>query len=232
MPLRPLLPSLYSLTVQGVNVFFIQDGDEIAMIDAGPPEGLEDIILAVRGLGAPLRHVMVTHCHAAQTANLAVLKKTTGCKVYMHREDGQMLRHGKALRPMEATPGLWTRLLRGHLAAPAPEKVPSLSPDVLLQGGESLPADLQAMYLPGHTAGHMAYLWRRQGGVMFVGDAAVNVAGLALHPAYEDPAQARESLARLAKLEFQYACFGHGPTLNHGAWKGFKKRWGTTTSSL
>ena len=45
---------------------------------------------------------------------------------------------------------------------------------------------LQVIHTPGHCAGQVAFLWPREGGVLFVGDAAANTLGLRLSISYED----------------------------------------------
>ena len=61
--------------------------------------------------------------------------------------------------------------------------------------GEVLPFDgLRALHTPGHSAGHLALLLPREGGVLFVGDAASNVLRTGLGPLNEDVAESRRSL--------------------------------------
>ena len=60
---------------------------------------------------------------------------------------------------------------------------------------------------------------------MFVADAAVNVAFLATAPAYEDFAKGKNSMDKIAALEFELACFGHGNPILKNASDKFKKKW-------
>src|SRR3989304_113613 len=55
----------------------------------------------------------------------------------------------------------------------------------------------------------------RDGGLLFAGDAAANVfrLGLPIGMFTADRQQAKESIRRLASLEFEVACFGHGRVL-------------------
>ena len=57
----------------------------------------------------------------------------------------------------------------------------------------------------------------REGGVLFVGDAAANLRRPGLSFVNEDVAGGRRSLERLAALEFEAACFAHGRTIRRGA---------------
>jgi len=72
------------------------------------------------------------------------------------------------------------------------------------------------IHTPGHCAGQVAFLWPREGGVLFVGDAAANTLGLRLSISYEDLALGKRMLAKLAALPFSVALFGHGRTIASG----------------
>jgi glyoxylase-like metal-dependent hydrolase (beta-lactamase superfamily II) len=92
--------------------------------------------------------------------------------------------------------------------------------------GEELPWDgLLALRTPGHSAGHLALLLPRDGGVLFVGDAATNFGRLSWGPVYEDVAEGERSLRRLAALDFEVAAFAHGRTMRSGASARFRRRW-------
>jgi glyoxylase-like metal-dependent hydrolase (beta-lactamase superfamily II) len=70
--------------------------------------------------------------------------------------------------------------------------------------------------------------WPREGGVLFVGDAAANTLGLRLSISYEDLALGKRTLAKLAALPFSVALFGHRRTIASGAAEKFARKWGTT----
>jgi glyoxylase-like metal-dependent hydrolase (beta-lactamase superfamily II) len=92
--------------------------------------------------------------------------------------------------------------------------------------GETLPfAGLRAVHTPGHTAGHLALLLPRDGGVLFVGDAATDFVRLGWGPIYEDVREGRESLVKLAALDFQVAAFAHGRAIRAHAGARFRARW-------
>ena len=98
-----------------------------------------------------------------------------------------------------------------------------------------VPLALPSKYLqtvieaPGHSAGHVAF-WRESDRVLILGDVLANmdqytgIPGLnapkdALTP---DPARNRESAKKLAALEPELVCFGHGaPLRNPGKLKKF-----------
>jgi glyoxylase-like metal-dependent hydrolase (beta-lactamase superfamily II) len=108
---------------------------------------------------------------------------------------------------------------RSSRAEPAPVHVE-------VTDGTDLPAagGIQAIHTPGHTTGHVSYLWP-EGGVLFVGDAATNMfRRLNVAPINEDDAAARASFAKLAELDFRVACFGHGSSIRGHAVDRFRRR--------
>jgi glyoxylase-like metal-dependent hydrolase (beta-lactamase superfamily II) len=79
------------------------------------------------------------------------------------------------------------------------------------------------VHTPGHTAGHLALLLPRAGGVLFVGDAAANRRHVGLSPLNEDLVGSGASLAKLARLDFDTALFAHGRPLRGGASAAFRE---------
>ena len=81
--------------------------------------------------------------------------------------------------------------------------------------------------MPGHTAGSIA-LHLPQRRLLFAGDAAVNALGLGPPSGpfgmfNADRAQTRESFRKLAELDFDVACFGHGKPLDKDASRAFRR---------
>jgi glyoxylase-like metal-dependent hydrolase (beta-lactamase superfamily II) len=94
--------------------------------------------------------------------------------------------------------------------------------------GETIPVagGSKAIGTPGHTVGHLVFLWEGDGGVLFVGDAAGNAKGLGVSPIYEDVAHGLEDLRLLGDLNFDTACFAHGAPIVGGAAEEFRSKWG------
>ena len=59
----------------------------------------------------------------------------------------------------------------------------------------------------------MAFLLERDGGLLFAGDACSNMGMLGYSIIYENFAEGKRSLAKLAKVECHTICFGHGQPL-------------------
>jgi glyoxylase-like metal-dependent hydrolase (beta-lactamase superfamily II) len=70
--------------------------------------------------------------------------------------------------------------------------------------------------VPGHTNGSIAIHVRRHG-VLFTGDTIANVGTVMLGTFNQDRARTVASFKRLAALEVETACFGHGEPITAAA---------------
>jgi glyoxylase-like metal-dependent hydrolase (beta-lactamase superfamily II) len=80
-----------------------------------------------------------------------------------------------------------------------------------LSGGEVLDfgGGAEILAIPGHTEGSIAVHLPAHG-VVFAGDAIANVGTVMLGPFNQDRARSVASFRRLAALDVETACFGHG----------------------
>jgi glyoxylase-like metal-dependent hydrolase (beta-lactamase superfamily II) len=82
--------------------------------------------------------------------------------------------------------------------------------------GEKLPVfgGLIALHTPGHSPGHVSF-WQPEKKVLFVGDVLFNMPRLSLpwFPMTADAELNKKSVKRVAELDAQVVCFGHGNPL-------------------
>jgi glyoxylase-like metal-dependent hydrolase (beta-lactamase superfamily II) len=216
---KSITEHVYALPLGFVNAFMIDD-DGLTLIDTGITRSSQKILQAISELGhnaSDVRRILVTHCHGDHTGSLAELGQLTGAGVYMHARDAALVRAGQASRPVKATSGLFGTLM-GAAVNRGESKITAASVDFELQDGQEVGnGGLRAIHTPGHTSGHLAFLWPQEGGVLFVGDAASHMLKLGLSPIYEDPQEGRRSLAKLAALKFDIVCFSHGKPMGKEA---------------
>lgn len=233
--MRPAMPKrvasgIYQLGLGGVNVFFVEDDEGgLWLIDAGIEPGAERIGGGLRSLGrAPqeLRGIVVTHLHGDHIGGLAAVKEHTGAEVWMQAEDAAAVREGVHGRELEPGPGLLrSMIVRTIGRASAGRTGDPIAVEHEVDDGDVLPiSGMTAVRTPGHTRGHLALLLPRDGGVLFVGDAATNFGRLGGGPVYEDVAEGERSLRRLAGLPFETALFSHGRPLSPRAAERFRAR--------
>ena len=227
---RTIATGVYEIGLGGVNAFLIDlDDGGLLLVDAGFARSGPRIGRTIRDVGrtpSDLRAVLMTHLHGDHTGALAEVKSHTGAEVWMHPADAALVRRGVFARPLEPGPGLLRRgIARISALRPAQPGEP-IAVEHEVADGETLPfAGLQAVYTPGHTAGHLALLLPRDGGVLFVGDAATNFVRLGWGQIYEDVGEGRASLAKLAALDFEVAAFAHGRAIRAHADERFRARW-------
>lgn len=228
MSARQVLPGLWQVKIKFVNAYLLDTADGLILVDTGIPGSARVIQQALASIGkqpADVRHILVTHCHADHAGSLAEMKRLTGAPATMHPLDAALVREGKCRRPLVAAPGLFNALLRKLMVLIAPTKIEPAGIDHEVQDGQTLPGGIRAVHVPGHCAGQLAFLWPEHGGVLLAADAAGNIFGLKLGPVYEDVNLGRQSLAKLAGLDFEVACFGHGKVILSGASKEFARNW-------
>lgn len=228
MEAKPVVPGLWLVKIKFVNAYLLDTGGGLALIDTGIPDSAPTILDAVRSIGrqpADIRHILVTHCHADHSGSLAEMKRLTGAPAVMHPIDAAMVRSGQARRPLHPAPGLFNAFLCRFLLPGAPRAIEPAEIEHEAHDGEALPVGLRAIHVPGHCAGQLAFLWPEQGSVLIAADAAANVFGLGLSPMYEDLDEGRRSLSKLAGLDFEVACFGHGKPIPSGASRQFARKW-------
>jgi glyoxylase-like metal-dependent hydrolase (beta-lactamase superfamily II) len=236
MKTKQVVPGVYSLADGFVYAYLVEDDDGLVMVDTGTVKLQQQFAAALSTLGKQadqIRRILVTHHHPDHAGSLAELVRRTGATVWVHATDAQVVRGDRAWQLPE--PSNVVVKLIGKLMRMGAERAEPADVDNELTGGEHLEfaGGIDVVETPGHTAGHVSYLLRREGGVLFAGDAAVNVVGgPAAGPPFlsslvtERPEAVGASLRRIAAQEFEVAVFGHGSPIVGGAAEQFRRRFG------
>jgi len=215
MSIQPVVKGLYSIPLGFVNVFLIEQ-DGLTLIDTGISSSLKPILGAIQELGkrpSDLHSILITHLHGDHTGSLAALKKATGAQVFMHPAEASLIRQGISSRPANPAPGFVRKLIASLISNRA-SSVDAVETDHPVQDGEVLPiaGGIQVIYTPGHTAGHVVYLWQPSK-VLFAGDSFSNQRKFGYGFIYEDFATGQASIRSIAGLDFDVLCFGHGSSI-------------------
>lgn len=234
MKATPIKPGLWKLSLGFVNAFLLDSGDGLTLIDTGVADSAPRIAEAIRSIGKDVRDVRriaVTHCHSDHAGSLAAMKRLTGAPAIMHAEDASMVREGQAIRPLHPAPGLLNAFVHRFLVGKAPTTIEPTEIEELVVDGDVLPGGLRVLHVPGHCLGQIAILWPESRGVLIAADAAANALRLAPSPLYEDFQEGLRSLSKLAALDFDCACFGHGKPILSGAADRFRETWSPTPTN-
>jgi len=213
------------------SVFLIVLPESVTLVDAGFPGTMDAVAEALASVGrspGEIGDILLSHCHPDHAAGLAEVVRATGARVWMHRDDATLVRAGEAFRPYRVAPGAANERYEREIISQAPRTFEPVDVTMEVASGTTIDVagGIKVLGTPGHTAGHLAFLWPQDGGVLFVGDAANNVGGLQLSPIYEDITLGVASLRELATEEFETACFAHGAPIVGGAADAFRKMWG------
>jgi glyoxylase-like metal-dependent hydrolase (beta-lactamase superfamily II) len=211
MELLELTPRLRMLRFAVGQAYLWRDGDDLTLVDSGPPGSGPAIAAAVRGMGT-LRRLVLTHFHDDHAGGAAEVGSWPGVTVLAHRADAPIIRGEVPPPPPDLTDfekELHARVAAGLSRAPAARVDIELTDGAAVEIGDGA----RVVHVPGHTDGSIA-LHLPAERVLFTGDVIAEHEGLLLvGPFNLDREQATRSAHALATVDVDTACFGHGDAL-------------------
>ncbi|MFF5258673.1 MBL fold metallo-hydrolase [Actinomadura viridis] len=217
MDVIQLLPEFHFLRFPIGHAYLWKGTDGLTLIDSGVPGSAPAIATAIRELGhrpADLRRLILTHFHEDHVGSAADIAAWGEVEVLAHRADAPFIR-GDAPGPAPVL-AAWERPIFENVMARKGDAVPEpVRVDRELEDGDLIDLggiEAVAVTAPGHTPGSVT---------VHIPDARVLVTGDTVARAPDggdvilgvfnvDTAQAVESFGRLAELDTEIACFGHG----------------------
>ncbi|MUN37967.1 MBL fold metallo-hydrolase [Actinomadura litoris] len=217
-----LLPGLHLLRFPVANAYLWQDPDGLTLIDTYASGSAPLIAKAIRDLGhdpADLRRLVLTHFHEDHVGAAAEIAEWGDVRVIAHRADAPFIR-GETTGPPPILAD-WERPILEQARKQLPAEPPApVHVDHELDDGDVLDfgGGAQAVAAPGHTPGSVA-LHLPGPKVLFTGDTVARTpdGSVILGVFNADPPAAAASFQRLAALDTEIACFGHGEPLTQNA---------------
>ncbi|GLY88670.1 MBL fold metallo-hydrolase [Actinoallomurus iriomotensis] len=222
MDVVALAPRLTFLRFPVGHVYLWAEPDGLTLVDSGTPGSAPAIAEAIRGLGhrtEDVRRLVLTHFHEDHVGSAAAIAAWGEVEVIAHRDDVPFIQGEQAGPPPDLLD--WERPIHERVTAglpgdpPAPVRVgrPVGDGDVLDFGGGA-----RVVGAAGHTPGSLG-LFLSGPGVLFTGDAVARTPDgeVILGVFNADRAGAAASFTRLAAVDAEIACFGHGEPLTEGA---------------
>ncbi|MGH3328565.1 MAG: MBL fold metallo-hydrolase [Streptomycetales bacterium] len=173
--------------LRAVNVYVIEDGDALVLVDAGwaLAEARERLRQALQTLGCGLgdvRRFLVTHIHRDHYTQAIALRREFGSRVSLGADERRSLKlvADSTWRPLSAQLSRLHSCGAGEVAdrfvAAHPDRGrdPTIweTPDQWVEAGTDITLEkriLEVVPTPGHTRGHLVFL-DRDAGLLFAGD--------------------------------------------------------------
>ncbi|MEU6170735.1 MBL fold metallo-hydrolase [Streptantibioticus parmotrematis] len=214
-----LTPDIVMLRFAVGQAYLIRGGDGFALVDSGPAGSADAVLDALRACGArpgDLREIVLTHSHTDHTGSAADLAAATGATIAAGAADAPVIR-GEAPEPPPVLLD-WERPLF-EAVTPTVPPAPPTPVHRELADGDVLDWGITAhvLHVPGHTAGSVA-VHLPHARAVFTGDTVAEAEGRVIPGVFNtDRAGVLAALRRLAALETETACFGHGDPVLTGA---------------
>jgi glyoxylase-like metal-dependent hydrolase (beta-lactamase superfamily II) len=194
------------------NMYLIDGGDALALIDTGSGNGINDVMGNIRRMGLESDRLTVTfntHCHYDHIGGNKAVKEATSCKIAAHELD-----IGEIERPGEFA--LYKRALeKGFKLEPTRVDMP-LRGGVKVEVGDVV---FEVVHTPGHTSGGVCLLIEEEGVKgLFSGDVASANGKLNWinGPGFDLP-EWKNSIKKILELRPDRLFPGHGAFLFSGA---------------
>ncbi len=207
--MRRLADDLYVFSVPPpylVNVYLMGG----VLVDSGTRHAAGRILRQVRGRS--LSALTLTHAHPDHQGSCHAVCEALGIPLWCGAADAEAVENPDLI--LRRLPAHWlNRTIGPRMLGPAHPVARRLR-----EGDEV--GGFTVLETPGHCAGHVSY-WRERDRVLVLGDVLANFSppaglrGLGEPPRFfsPDPAENRRSARRVAALEPELVCFGHGPPL-------------------
>ena len=207
-----IVDGIYQVEGVNCNVYLVEDGDKLILIDTGLPRSGKKIIKYIEGLGrkpSDVSVVVITHFHIDHVGSLKKVLEATGSKVAVGEFDAEIIA-GKKSPPKPKN--LIFRAFSSVI------KTSPVEPDLILKEGDEV-GGLSVILTAGHSEGSISLL-DTQRKVMFVGDALRFVNGKLTESPEQfnlDSAKARDSIGKISTYDFDVMLGGHGDPLKPDA---------------
>ncbi len=179
-------------------IYLIYSDGHAALVDAGCGNATETVFSNIRSCGIDpkaIEYLLITHCHFDHTGGVKKIKQATNCQIVAHKEDAPFLEKGD----QRVTAARWYGATLDPFLV---DRKLSLPQEEISLGNLAI----EAIHIPGHSPGSVAYLTMSQGLKVLFGQDVHGPLDPALLSNQEDYIH---SLNRLLLLGADILCEGH-----------------------
>ncbi len=206
-----IIPNVYQLTIRASNVILIVE-DKLTLIDTGLRGSSPQIVDFIHHLGRSpeeISLIILTHNHIDHMGSLVELKQLTSARTAVHKAD---IGERRYVPSTSSRYKLTVTQLSSSLRSVFSIKLEDV--DIQLEGGETLSplGGLEVIHTPGHTLGSIS-LFSPKNKLLIAGDALRKrrrVLNLPPRMASSDLTQSVDSIKKIAQLDIEILCLGHG----------------------
>ena len=190
------------------NVYLVEDGKNLILIDTGLPRSHKKIISYIEALGrkpTDVSMIVLTHLHIDHVGSAKKMKELTNAKVAVHEFDADYVA-GKKAPPKPKN--LMFKTLSSFV------KAEPVGVDLVLKDNDKVGRFI-VIHTPGHSEGSISLLDAERK-VMFAGDAVRFMNGKIAGPPEQfmlDTAKAKDSIGKISTFDFDIMLSGHGQPL-------------------
>ena len=214
---RLVVPGVHWLEFELGQVYLWDWGAGLTVVDSGTAGSAGAILEALAALGRrpeQVREILLTHFHDDHRGGARELRERTGAVVVAHRADAPVIQGQQPQPPPNLTEH--ERPLAEVIFPTVPPAQP-VEVDRQVDECDETAGGGVIVSVPGHTPGSIALLLPRLG-LLFTGDTIAHYEGQPILGVFNIDRQAAiESVRKQASLDFEVACFGHGPPIVGGA---------------
>jgi glyoxylase-like metal-dependent hydrolase (beta-lactamase superfamily II) len=203
-----------------VHAFLLDDGQGLTLVDTLYDTDAHRILDELKAMGKTpkdIKQIIMTHCHRSHLGGLARWQQLSGAPVYAHEFEADLIAGERAPQPVSWLPHPPYRtyplqlLLNINVGRHPPVVV-----DNYVHDGDRI-GPLTVLFAGGHSPGHLAFWWPERR-TLIAGDA------ICTWPSFRlgwrgftlNQKQHERTLHKLAELDSELLCVGHGEPLASG----------------
>jgi hydroxyacylglutathione hydrolase len=194
-----------------VKAFLLKGENKLILVDTGIPGSENKIIKKIKNLGfnpSQISLIILTHVHVDHAGSIKELKKVTGAKVAVHKDEAKCLTAGESA---EVIPNSTMGNFMFSIMKNRKRIFEGVKPDILIENELSLNSfgiKGKVISTPGHTPGSVSILL--DSGKCIIGDILAAFGKLNYSPFSTDILKLKESLLKIMNSTAKEIHISHG----------------------